>query len=47
MAKKTKKPRKTRDKPGPKGERLIITEDPHVALSRLLRMQKKGHHETE
>ncbi len=32
---------KQREKPGPKEERLIITEDPEDALKRLLKLKKK------
>ncbi len=41
MAKKTIKPPKKPRKRGPKEDRLIITEDPEVALARLLRPKKK------
>ena len=36
MKRKTKK----REKPGPKEERLIITEDPETTLNRLIRPEK-------
>ncbi len=35
-----KQPPKKREKPGPKEERLIITEDPEAALNKLLRPKK-------
>ena len=41
MANKPKKTRKTGKERGPKEERLVITEDPAVALSRLLNPPKK------
>lgn len=41
MAKTTAKPLKKPKKRGPKEDRLIITEDPEVALARLLRPKKR------
>ena len=38
---KTKKPKRRPAKRGPKEERLVIREDPDVALAKLLRKQAK------
>ena len=40
---KKQKPKRKAHKPGPKGERLIITGSPEKALSRLLKKNGKKH----